>query len=197
MKADAISQKILDDARAAAARILEEARARAEDLRHDAETKTEERRVTLDAQTEEDSRLLRSRMLRMAELDQRKALLGAKREVIEQVFETALAGMRNMPEAQRVAYNKQLLLSAAQGGEQVIVAADEARLFDDRFIQDVNAELKQAGKGPVSLSSEHRQTGGGFILASQGMEINCTYQAVLGQAKPSLEAEVAQMLFGA
>ena len=47
----------------------------------------------------------------------------------------------------------------------------------------------------MKLSEERRELGGGVILRRGGMEVNLTYAAVLGEIRPSLEAEVAAMLF--
>ncbi len=196
MNADAISQKILDDARAAAAHTLADAHERAQDMRKKTEAALAQKRAASERKIAEDCDLQRSRMLRMAELDQKKALLGAKREVIEQVFDTALAGMRNMPLEQRRAYNKKLLLSVAQGGEAVAFEAGDEALFDAAFFSDVNAELLKKGRVPVRLWPERHATGGGFALISAGAVTNCSYEAVLGQSKPGLEAEVAKLLFG-
>ena len=37
--------------------------------------------------------------------------------------------------------------------------------------------------------------GGGFLLARDGMEVNCSFPAALEAQRPELEAEVASMLF--
>ncbi len=196
MKSDAISARILEDARAQAAQLLQDARSRADAAKADCDRRIEERRVQLNNQVESDIRQQRSRMLRMAELEQKKAQLGAKREVIEQVFETVLAALRSMPADQRGAYNKKLLLTSAMGGEQIVCAREDEALFDDAFLEGVNAELAVAGKVPVTLSADRRATGGGFILKAGGCEVNCTYGAVLEQSVPQMEADVARMLFG-
>lgn len=197
MKADAIVSRILDDARAEAARVLREAAERADLARQDAERRVEAQRAQLDEQTEREIGQRRGRMLRMAELEQRKALLGAKREVVEQVFETVLAALGSMPEDQRRAYNERLLLGAAEGGERLIHDAADAALFGDAFFDSVNGKLARAGKAPVRPSTERRDMGGGFVLAGEGVEIDCRYAAVLAQQVPGLEADVARMLFNA
>ncbi|MDL2205440.1 hypothetical protein LJC33_00845 [Eubacteriales bacterium OttesenSCG-928-N13] len=196
MKADAIGKKIIEDASVAAAGILKDAHMRAEEQRKDSEARMNERRKALDSQTKQDQDVLRSRMLRMAELEAKKDMLGAKREVIDQVFDTALAGMRNMPKDQQAAYNKRLLLQAAQGGEQILCDQADRGMFDGAFLSDVNQQLQALGKTPVSMGSEARPIEGGFILSAGGMEINCSYAAVLREAKQGMEADVANMLFG-
>lgn len=195
MKADAITAKILQDARAGAAQTLSEARQRAEKMRKDADAQLEQKRRELEEQTQQECKVLRDRMLRMAELDQRKALLAAKRDVIDEAFEVALGAMRVMGEDQQRAYNRRVLLEVAQGGEELIIAKNDEKLFDEAFIDSINQALATAGKAPVTRSKQRRETGGGFILKKAGLEVNCTYFAMLSQFKSALEAEVAQMLF--
>lgn len=195
MKADAITKKILEDARRASAQTLDDANRRAEALKKQSEDKLAQTSKLLDVQIAEDAEVMRSRMLRMAELEARKEQLGAKREVIDQVFDTVLGAMRSMPEDQQVNYNKRMLLEAASGGEEILCDKTDQGLFSDKLIADVNAELAKAGKKPLTLSKESRQTGGGFVLKQGGLEVNCCYEALLDTHRQSMEAEVAHMLF--
>lgn len=195
MRPDAIVQKILEDARRDAAKTLDEANTRAEALKRQSEERLRVQREALSEQTKQDAAALRGRMLRMAELEARKARLAAKREVIDQVFDTVLGGMKSMPQAQRMAYNRRILLEAARGGETILCDGEDVELFPPSFIDDVNARLARAGKRPVRLGDERRKLGGGFVLRDGGMEIHCRYDRIIAEQRPSLEADVARMLF--
>lgn len=195
MNADAITAKILEDARAQAARILSEAQQKADELRRLSEDAIEEKRLESEKQADRQAAELRDRMLRMAELDQKKALLQVKREVIDQAFDDALSRMTGMDAGQKRDYIERLLLESAQGGETLIASTEDRALFDEAFMSRLNAALKKAGKAPVTLSDETRALGGGFVLQQGGLEINCAFRAALQQARPGLEAEVAAMLF--
>ena len=138
---------------------------------------------------------MRDRMLRMAELDQKKALLSVKRQVIDLAFADALERMAAMGAEQKREYIEKLLLASAQGGEELIPSAEDKALFDPAFMARLNAQLQKAGKAAVTLSSQDRPLGGGFVLKQGGLEINCAFSAVLSQARSALEAEVAAVLF--
>lgn len=196
MNAEAITAKILEEAKTGASEILRDAGEKAARIREDAEKKADQRRSEAAALSKKQAADLRERMLRMAELDQRKALLSVKRELIDAAFADALARMRNMPADQKRAFLKGLLLSASGVGETLIPDDNERALYDEAFMNSLNAALEKAGKPPVTLSPDGRKLGGGFILKSGGLEINCTYESVLAQARPGMEAEVAQRLFG-
>lgn len=197
MKADAIMAKIIDDARSTAAQTLSDANARAQQIRQRAEEEGIKKRAETMDQARRECIELRDRMLRMAELDQRKAQLAVKREVIEQAFEAALQKMSAMPAKQKLTYMERLIVDNAQGDEEIVVSAEDAKLFDAGYIGRLNAELTKIGKiSGLTLSDERREMDGGVILKKNGMEVNCTFRAMLNQIRPSLEASVAQMLFG-
>ena len=117
MNAEAITLKILEDARAQAAQVLRDAHQRADELQAQGDAQIEARRLESEAQAEKQADELRDRMLRMAELDQKKALLAAKREVIDQAFEDAGRRMEEMDGAAKKDFMEKLLLGSAEGGE--------------------------------------------------------------------------------
>ncbi len=195
MNAEAITSKILEDARAQAAAALGEAQRKADDLRRRDEAAIEEKRQQSEAQADRQAAEMRDRMLRMAELDQKKALLSVKRQVIDLAFADALERMAAMGAEQKREYIEKLLLASAQGGEELIPSAEDKALFDSAFMARLNAQLRKAGKAAVTLSSQDRPLGGGFVLKQGGLEINCAFSAVLSQARSALEAEVAAVLF--
>ena len=195
MNAEAITAKILEEAKAAASETLREAGDKAAKIRDAAEAEAQKARKQAQVSADAQAAQLRERMLRMAELDQKKALLTAKRALIDASFDDALLRMRNMPADQKRAFIKRLLLEASEHGETLIVDEAEIALFDRGFLEALNKALSDSGRKVVTLAPETRKLGGGFVLKDGGMEINCTYQAVLAQMRPTLEAAVAGMLF--
>ena len=191
MNADAIVKRILEDARAQADQTLQEARERVEQMRRESEDLIESRRAEAMRAARAECEQVRSRMLRMAQLERRKDLLAMKREVIGQAFDLALARMRAMPGDQARAFLAPLVAEAAQGGEQIIPDEADAAVFDAQFVRDV---ARKCGKA-LTLASETRNLGGGVLLCGKGVEVNLSYPAILSQRRAGLEAEVAQVLF--
>ena len=133
---------------------------------------------------------------RMAELDARKALLAEKRRVLDEAFALALEKMRKMPAARAKEFALRTLLESAQGNETVVADQDSAWL-DDAFIAEANKALAASGReGKLTLSDEKKALGGGFLLTHDGMEVNCSFPAVLSARRLELEADVASALFG-
>ena len=172
MNADTIARRIVEDARKAAQEAVDAANARAD----------------------EDAARQRENALRMAELDQRKALLAMKREMIDSAFAQALEALIAMPVEQARAVNMRLLLDAAEGEMELVVAQADEAIFSAEFLAEANRNL--AAKGArVRLAAQRKPARGGFILRRGGMEISCEYAALVAQVRPLWEADVAQMLF--
>ena len=195
LNTDSIREKILGDARHNAAQLISDADVRAQKARAASEIRISDARAQSQRDVEAQADELRDRMLRMAELDQKKALLSVKRQVIDLAFADALERMAAMGAEQKREYIEKLLLASAQGGEELIPSAEDKALFDSAFMARLNAQLRKAGKAAVTLSSQDRPLGGGFVLKQGGLEINCAFSAVLSQARSALEAEVAAVLF--
>ncbi|MEA5068680.1 MAG: V-type ATP synthase subunit E family protein [Christensenellaceae bacterium] len=196
MNAQAITEKIIEEARAAAADVLREASEKIDRIHAEAEREAERTREAAAELADAQAAQLRDRMLRMAELDQKKALLKVKREVIDEAFGDALARMHKMDADQKKDFFERLLLAASEQGEQLVVGRADRALFDEAYMTRLNAALRKAGKPPVELSDEVGD-GGGFVLRRGGLAVSCTFESVLDEQRPRLEAEVAAALFGA
>lgn len=191
MKAEAIVNRILEDARAQANQTIEEARRRAEQLRDSNEEQLEKRRESEMAAARKECEQIRDRMLRMAELERKKSTLAMKREVIDLAFDDALRRLRAMPREQARAFMGGLIAQAAQGGEEVVVDKADAAAFDASFVEQI---AQNTGK-PLTRCSRTQALGGGVLLRRDGLEINLTYPAILAERRAALEAEAARVLF--
>ena len=117
-----------------------------------------------------------------------------KREMIDSAFAQALEALIAMPVEQARAVNMRLLLDAAEGEMELVVAQADEAIFSAEFLAEANRNL--AAKGArVRLAAQRKPARGGFILRRGGMEISCEYAALVAQVRPLWEADVAQMLF--
>ena len=69
-----------------------------------------------------------------------------------------------------------------------------AGAFLDKVVTAGSALL--AGTGMLTLAEETRPIQGGFILAADGVEVNCAFETLVRLSRPELERQVAQILFG-
>lgn len=129
-----------------------------------------------------------------AELEARKNLLAERRQVIDEVFAAAYEKMCALDEPARAAICKKLLLQEADGGETVKAAgADKALLA--ALLPEVNAALQEAGKAPLNAEIESGSVEYGFVLVGDGYEKDCSFQAILRDARALEETNVAGILF--
>ena len=141
MNADTIARRIVEDARKAAQEAVDAANARAEEARKAAAAEVEKKREAALARADEDAARQRENALRMAELDQRKALLAMKREMIDSAFAQALEALIAMPVEQARAVNMRLLLDAAEGEMELVVAQADEAIFSAEFLAEANRNL--------------------------------------------------------
>lgn len=198
MNAQAILDKIQEDARQAAVQVQADAEAKAAEMRKAAAVRSQQRRDELVSQAQKEGGELAVRMQRMAELEERKALLQTKRDMMDEAF--ALAGQKlcQTPKARMRAFFAKQVERAAVGHERLIIGEDNAQWFDDAFVNEINLALSQQGKpAKLTASSERRAGCTGVILATEGAEVHCTFQTLLETSRDALEAEVAAILFHA
>ena len=175
MNATAILEKIQEDARQNAVTILHEANDRADKLRRESDKRIANAKAQAENQAKADGEVEEQRLIRMAELDERKRVLAAKRQLIDRAFDKALERMKAMPGDKARAFLLGMVAQLAAGDERLIPGADNCAWLDDHKREGVS----------------------GLILAKADTEINCSYEAILNSQRLELEADVAQALFPA
>jgi V/A-type H+/Na+-transporting ATPase subunit E len=193
MDARAIIDKIQKDAQTDASSILAEARQRADRINAECEARIAAARTAEAVRADADARETEQRMLRMADLEDRKALLADKRAVMDKMFAQTLRQLEAMPPEQARAYFMDTLLAFAEGGETLLIGKDNG-WYDAAFLPEANAALLKKGVSPV-LEGTGSVPGTGFALQRDGAETNCTFGAILAARRLQLEAEAAMDLF--
>ncbi|MEA4970043.1 MAG: V-type ATP synthase subunit E family protein [Candidatus Pelethousia sp.] len=186
---------IVESAKAEAEAALAEARARAQAQAD--ETAAEAGRILAEAEDRAKASnadiLERSRT--NALLDARKQALADRRAVIDEAFEAAAAQLNALAGPEREAILEKLLLSSATGGETILPAQADAEALS-AVLPGVNAKLAALAKAPLALGQHREEISGGFVLAGESYEINCSFEAVLRDLRRAEESGVAALLFG-
>ena len=63
-------------------------------------------------------------------------------------------------------------------------------------LQKANAKLAETGRAALTLGAVDASIKGGFTLVSRGYEKDCSFEAMLRDARDRLEGGVAKRLFG-
>lgn len=192
-----IKEKILQDAENKANEILEKARLQAKEIVENGKQKAARKGREISQKALHDANEKKRIINSIVELEMRKDVLAAKQEVIDNVFNVVLQRMNNMEKGryERVVLN--MLLEAAETGDEEIVLSQTAKeKLSPDFITKVNSSLEAAGKnGNIKVSEEVRNISGGFVLKSQGIEINNSFEAIIRQHRDEIEPKVAGILF--
>lgn len=193
--ADKLLARILDDARGEAAKIEAQACAQAEEIR----ARAEQEAAALAAETEARAKAAHAEAIEHAEtaaqLEARKQALAARRAVLDEAFEAALKELCTMQGEARAALLFSLIAEEADGGETLCPAkADEACMAE--VLQKANAKLAETGCAALTLGAVDASIQGGFTLVSRGYEKDCSFEAMLRDARDRLEGGVAKRLFG-
>ena len=195
MEAEQVIQKILGDARAEAAKIGEQAAEREATEKARAEEEATHFKKETDAMAVKAAADEMSQRLAVARMEAAKEYLTGKAALVDEVFAKARRTIEKLPDNEyRDLMTRLMLASVENGDEQVIAGKNDARI-DQTLIKEVNAKLKDQGKGNLTLSEEKHNLGGGFLLKHGKVRTNVTLDVLVQQARKDLEIELAKDLF--
>ncbi|MCJ7652965.1 MAG: V-type ATP synthase subunit E [Actinobacteria bacterium] len=197
MPLDKLIERILSDARERAERITSEAQMRRMEMISEANREEEalSRRIVEAAKRAADEE--KKQRTTMAALEARKAILEEKQALISEVFERALKALVGLPQEQYVELMVGMLVAVMddKDGQLILSAVDRQRVGEE-IVARANSTLEgSARRGRVSLSSRTRDIAGGFILFTEGVEINDSFEAQIESRRLELEPLVVEILF--
>ena len=194
--AEKLNEKILSEARLQADSITEQAALEAKEILDQADKEARVIREEALIKAENDAKVREKRMISVAELEGRKAILAAKQEIIEELFSKSIEKLVLLSDAE---YEKTLLdmiCECAAGDEEVLLSQRDLSRMSPDFITKANSKLMAAGKhGGLTLSQEPRLINGGFILRTGNVEINNSFSSIMKTQRENLETIAVKMLF--
>lgn len=189
-----LTSKILKDAEDKKAVILSDAENEKNKILSKKQEEAGKVEKTMLEKAEREAASRKDRIISGAELHARNEKLEAKQKVIKEVFETSVKELSNCSAEDLKGFVKEVILNTAIEGEQnLILNADGKKAIDEAFVAEINEKLGK--KAVIKLSDETGKFEGGFILEKNGIEINNTFEALVGSLKDDLSLEVARVLF--
>ena len=192
---DTILESIRKDGRENADAILAKARQEADEISAQGREEAQLRREELLRDAPQQAQDAADRVLSSAHREQRRILLVARQEIIQETLEAAEKSLFELTDED---YFTVLLGLAAkralpQKGELVLGSRDFARKPADfeKKLQTVlpkGAELTVASKPNPAID-------GGFLLLYGGIEENCTFRALFDDKREELQDLTNQILF--
>ena len=188
MSKEAIVERIISDAQAAADATVAEAEGRAAEIIAEAEARAARDRQGTSAIIAERSKAIADGKAAAARLDAAKVMLAAKRGVIDAVYARALEKLKALPQKDAVRLAEGLLLSYAEDGDELVFATNfayKAQVLKLAVVVEKN--LKNSGKTA--------DIDGGFILIGKNSDKDLSYGALLALDREERQAEIAAKLF--
>ncbi len=192
---DKIISQIKDEADASAAEILNTAKSKADTIRRQAEEDCSE----LSARSETQNKAAREDILEKsrssAQMQQRRELLNAKQQLIDEIIDEAHSSLLALPDAEYFDSLLKLVAKHAQpqSGEISLNENDLGRLPAD-FATQASETAKKKG-GDLTLSDKPCQIDGGFLLIYGDIEENCSFDALFSSEKENLQDTLHTFLF--
>ena len=196
MPLEKITERILKEAEKEAQRILIEARREAAEILKKAENDAAVLKKDIVSLAQKEAKEVKGRLLSSARLEARNLVLHQKQKGVEDVFKQSLETILSFNDSEyKQVFEKILLKNVVAGDEEIIISPRDTRRISDAFLLRVNQTLKKRGiKGNLKLSKETRDIKGGFILKSDGVEINNSFTARLKFFREQLESQVLRIL---
>ena len=187
-------QEIEEEGRAAADRITQEAGEKIENLRKEILEKAQARCEEIRAQGGRESRGILERGASGAELLSRRMILEAKQELLAELLRKAQESIYQMENHEYFALIRRIVAKNAlpRPGELLLSPEDRERL-PDGFEKELAGLLPEGGS--LKVSSETRDIRGGCVLLYDGVEENCSIEALFSAGKDEMTDLARSILF--
>jgi V/A-type H+/Na+-transporting ATPase subunit E len=185
-----ITDKILSDAKEKAAEILSNSSKEAEILVSSKISEASSQEAHLISKAEEEAEARKNRIIQNAELTVRNEKLAAKHQVIEKAFNYALDSLEKLDDSDFINFVKSTLKSNKISGDGFL-KVNEARYksVTPEVLRDINTF---SGTNLVLGRAIDKD---GFMVDQRGIQINCTFEALVESLKEDLIFDVTKILF--
>ncbi len=188
---EAIIQKIIDDAEAVAAANIGEANDTASQILGRAQRQVDKFIETNAQKADEKYADALKRSQVVSNLDVKKLVQGAKKKVIDKVFEESLEAIK-ADKKRYLALLEGMILSCCEDGDEVVPAMGEDKLITKKFVSDLS---KKSGKS-LKKSESEGDFKGGVMLSGKNYDKNLTLELELSLIREKLESKIDAILFG-
>lgn len=188
---------IENDAKAQAQAIIDEANRKAEEVRSAGEKAAQEAYDKLIREGKAECEAMLNRKIRMAEMEAKKEVLGAKQERVVETFAKSVSLICELPrEEYAELFAKMAAKVSVSGTEEMYFCKNDKDECGQRIADRANELLAAQGKvGKLTVAEGAVNICGGFVLIENGIELNCSAEMLVDRCHKSMVAEVANELF--
>lgn len=129
-----------------------------------------------------------------AELEGKKELLATRVEIINKAIDVASKKLGDMPDDEYFAALYALAKKYAQSGEgTMLLSKKDLERLPKGFDKKINEGLEKGAK--ISVAKDPANISDGFILVYGDVEINCTFEALIEDARDAIKDELFSIIF--
>ncbi len=181
MELEAVKEEVIRTAREQESALLAEARKEANKILRETEKKIEDMKEISEAETKRMIETIKRQELASAELENKKMVLEAKKQLIEAVFATARKKLEALEDKKREVYIKKLLEKAKEDINLTYVNCNER---DAKFIKDFKIETVNISGGLIAENNERT------------IRVDYSFDTLLESIKESELQNINKLLFG-
>lgn len=194
-------EKILDiieaEGKANADRILAEAQKEAEEIMASARKDAKAQCAVIAKKPAFEVKNILGRAHSQAALIKRQTILNAKQQVINEIIEKARLKLTGLPDNEYFDIILKLVKKYAHNESGIIkFSRKDLERLPKKFEKKLNEAIKDIENASLSISEESVPIDGGFILVYGDIEENCSFEALINEAKDKLQDKVSAFLFG-
>ncbi|MDR3230500.1 MAG: V-type ATP synthase subunit E [Synergistaceae bacterium] len=127
----------------------------------------------------------------VAGLDAAKVELGVRQQLIGESFEGALRLLTGLPRDRYLSFVQTLMEKAVVTGDEVLLVGKNEGHIDGAWLDAYNGSHQTR----LSFSGDRLPISGGFVLRNGKIDINCSWDMLVGDIRPEIEADVVKRLF--
>ena len=193
-------EKILDklqaEGQAEADAVLAKARAEAEAITARYAKQAEQEKAAAEEKGLKAAAERQDRLIRAAEMESKKTILGAKQAVLDRAFELAKESLLNLPKDRYISLLATLAASSSSGAEALVLNEKDRSALGEKVVSEANRLRAEAGlPAKLTLSPETAEIDGGLFLRDKDSEVNCTLETLLRLGREELAGQAAALLF--
>lgn len=191
MSIENITSKITDDAKREADQILDEARRTAKAIEDEAKANADKIRHSVGRDGAKEKEKIISRRQAVADIDSRKLILQAKRELMDQCFDDALKKLVSMDEKEYVPFLEGIVRKSGLTEGEIILNKKDHAAVGEQLLKRLNADGKK-----FTIAEEDGSFEGGLMIRSGSVYLNGTAESYIDEARETMAREVSEVLFG-
>ena len=186
-----IKKKIEADASAEAGKILDKAREQAGDITAEVKREVESMKDSYESRFESEKPEIMRRREIVAKLDVKKLELGARQQLVDEVYKGSLEKLRALSAAKYISFVESLLGKAVQTGDEEIFVGKGDKHLSETWLKGYNEKHKTN----LTMSGEKTPITGGFVLKRDKISENASFDMLVRWLRDDLEADVVKRLF--